>query len=143
MSISSTIGIAGSVNSLGSSRWSRSVASSSTRTAEYAPKIRAGTGSGKRSVRTPITSAPMTTTTGVRQSIGRMDPSSCSGQRAEIRSATKPQIPPAMARTTASGVTDSESNTAGVYGPVRGPRGPPMVRLPMPPPARARRASRA
>ena len=111
MATTSAIGIAGSVSSLGSSRWSRSVASISTSATVYAPKITAGTGSGNVSVSAPRPSAPMTITTGVRQSIGRMLPSSCSGQRAPMRSATKPQMPPATARIRASGVRSSEANT--------------------------------
>ena len=112
MSSTSAIGIAGSVSSLGSSRWSRSVASSSTSATEYAPKIRAGTGSGNRSVRAPMTSTPMTTTTGVRQSIAPdaavlvLGPA---GARCGRR--RSPRRRRATARTTASRLTESESNT--------------------------------
>src|SRR5215831_13304739 len=85
----------------------------------------AAVGSANRTGTAASASPPVTTATGVRQSIGRMLPSSWAGQRAPIRSATNPQAAPrAASRTTrgvkrGSGAGDRELDERRVRGAVR------------------------
>ena len=64
-------------------------------------------GTENRATSAPSASTPATTTTTVRQSIARTEPSSCSGQRAAMRSATDPQTPPATAARSMRGDTSN------------------------------------